>query len=95
MNCRKGDLAVFVSDCRNLGKLVVVLGYANGLRVADSRACWHVRALGKPLEVDLIRDGKDVGETFLMEAIAADADLRPLRPGNEDETQVKRAEHFA
>lgn len=89
MNCKPGDLAVYVrSGAMNLGRIVEVIRFAGEHPIFEGRRwcrgsgpCWVVRSSGSPLSTS-------GGDEFMV-VIAPDAFLRPIRPpSQEDETET-------
>lgn len=90
MNCKPGDLAVIVraDHKENIGALVEVLR-PNDLPVAGWLAAsglflWRVKASARPLSVTRI-----LGECSVIEAACPDAFLRPIRPGDISDEEVR------
>ena len=93
MNCKPGDLAVYVrSSAGNEGRIVEVVrplginpvwGGHRWVARDTSNFFWLVRSQGTPL--------RDTVGRFFDECPAADSYLRPIRPGDlEDETPTVR-----
>lgn len=88
MNCKPGDLAIFVkSSAGNVGAIVEVirpLGYSpvfDGATWSDGRFCWLVRSIGAPLKSRL-------GPVY-VESPAPDDYLRPIRDTDGEDEMLR------
>jgi hypothetical protein len=92
MNCKPGDLAVIVGSSHpaNDGLLVEVLkrwvgpGNFQGYRFAGDEPAWVCRSVGRPMITP--KWGKEIQ---FYERPVADAILRPIRPGDVTDEEVR------
>lgn len=87
MNCKPGDLAVFVGGREaNIGAFVNVISFEHEESAKKGFAVWYIET-----EVSLINDVGHVA-TF---GCAADADLRPIRPPEEPVKETTEQVEYA
>jgi hypothetical protein len=92
MNCKPGDLAVVVDDNEpeNVGLLVEVQDRIDSEWEDEPFPHWLVVSRGRPMLNRLYDDGVPLGEfEYSQEGYVADKDLRPIRPGDISDEEVR------